>query len=309
MSELIRQDDLVLPFFIPQAAVRGRLVRLGPAIDAILTRHKYPPAVAALLAEAMALAAALAGALKYEGVFTLQAKGDGPVRMLVADVTSDGNLRGYAQYDEDKLKAAEASPVLAPVPRLLGKGYLAFTVDQGQDTDRYQGIVALEGETLTDCIQHYFQQSEQIETSLHTASVLAPTGWRAGALMVQRMPTIGGTADAPAPGTENEEDWNRVKILADTVSDKELTQGDLPPDMLLFRLFHEEEDARIGDPHALRDRCRCSRDRVATMLRSLPAEDVEELKENGAVTASCEFCSTHYVFTPDQLAILRRGDA
>ncbi|MFD2263673.1 Hsp33 family molecular chaperone HslO [Lacibacterium aquatile] len=309
MSELIRQDDLVLPFFIPQAAVRGRLVRLGPAVDAILSRHKYPPAVAGLLAEAMALAAALAGALKYEGVFTLQAKGDGPVRMLVADITSDGNLRGYAQYDNDKLKVADTKMSLAPVPRLLGKGYLAFTVDQGQDTDRYQGIVALEGDTLTECIDHYFEQSEQIETSLHTASVLSPTGWRAGALMVQKMPTLGGTAEAPAPGAEDEENWSRVKILADTITDKELTQADLPPDMLLFRLFHEESDARLSAPQALRDRCRCSRDRVATMLRSLPAEDVEELKENGAVSANCEFCSTTYVFTPEQLAILRRGDA
>src|SRR6185437_16788416 len=138
-------DDLVQPFQIEPFALRGRLVRLGPAIDSILTRHAYPAPVAAMLGEAITLAVALAGALKYEGVFTLQTKGDGPIKMMVADVTTAGALRGYAQFDTAKLEAETA--VNGSVPRLLGAGYLALTVDQGEHTERYQGIVELTGST------------------------------------------------------------------------------------------------------------------------------------------------------------------
>ena len=181
-------DDLVQPFQIDSSGLRGRLVRLGPALDEILTRHAYPEPVAMMLGEAIALAAALAGALKYEGVFTLQTKGDGPIGMLVADVTSAGALRGYAQYDAGKLaKAIATSPGGATgigdsVPRLLGAGHLAFTVDQGEHTDRYQGIVELQGSTLAECAHHYFRQSEQVEAGLKVAVGARPGATaRAGA--------------------------------------------------------------------------------------------------------------------------------
>src|SRR5579863_5532519 len=159
-------DDLVQPFQIDPFGLRGRLVRLGPLLDEILTRHAYPEPVAVILGEAIVLAAALAGALKYEGVFTLQTKGDGPIRLIVADVTSAGAVRGYAQFDTDAVAAAGPG---ARVPRLLGAGYLAFTVDQGEHTARYQGIVELEGASLAECTHHYFRQSEQVEAGLKVA--------------------------------------------------------------------------------------------------------------------------------------------
>jgi molecular chaperone Hsp33 len=302
-------DDLVQPFYLHQAAVRGRLVRLGPSVDAILARHAYPEPVAVLLGEAMALATALAGSLKYDGVFTLQAKGDGPVRLLVADITSDGNLRGYAQFDAEKVAAAEAGPVRGAVPRLLGSGYLVFTVDQGGDTDRYQGIVALDGTTLTDCIHHYFRQSEQIDTALLTACSRQPDGWRSGALMLQRMPRTGGfegETEHPAFSEAEEDDWRRLMLLQGTASARELTDPALPPEQLLFRLFHEEGDTRLPAAQPVRDRCRCSSARVAAVLRSLPVEEVETLKEeDGKVRATCEFCSATYIFGDQELADLR----
>src|SRR5215471_5313406 len=142
----MRSDDLVQPFRIDPFALRGRLVRLGPTVDRILSQHDYPEPVAAILGEAIALAVTLAGALKYDGVFTLQTKSDGPVRLIVADVSTEGAVRGYAQYDRDRLPAHLAgSP---SVPDLIGAGYIAFTVDQGENTERYQGIVELAGATL-----------------------------------------------------------------------------------------------------------------------------------------------------------------
>src|SRR5690348_12236465 len=146
-----RSDDLVQPFRIDPFALRGRLVRLGPTVDRILSQHDYPEPVATILGEAIALAVTLAGALKYDGIFTLQTKSDGPVRLIVADVSTDGAVRGYAQYDPERLLRVPARPGTSPsVPELIGRGYIAFTVDQGEDTERYQGIVELIGATLAE---------------------------------------------------------------------------------------------------------------------------------------------------------------
>ena len=187
--------DRALPFQLDALGVRGRLVRLGPSLDSIIERHGYPPAVARPLAEAMTLCAALATSLKYEGIFTLQLSGDGPIRLLVTDLTSDGALRGYAQFDSWKLAVALGGLSEAPegyVPRLFGHGRLAFTVDQGQHTQRYQGVVPLEGATLTDCAHTYFRQSEQLPTGIKIAARRDEVGgaghWRAAALTVQQMP-------------------------------------------------------------------------------------------------------------------------
>jgi molecular chaperone Hsp33 len=188
-----RTDDLVQPFQIDAPGLRGRLVRLGASVDEVLSRHDYPEPVAHLLGETLALTAALSGALKYDGVFSLQTKGDGPIRMMVADITSQGAMRGYAAFDEQALAGAlgpgAGAPISAPVPRLLGRGHLAFTVDQGPDTERYQGIVELSGSTLADCAHHYFRQSEQLQAGIRLACgrTAAPDGstrWRAGALML-----------------------------------------------------------------------------------------------------------------------------
>ncbi|MGE5545601.1 MAG: Hsp33 family molecular chaperone HslO [Solirubrobacterales bacterium] len=291
-------SDLLLPFQLGGGAVRGRVVRLGAAVDAILGGHGYPEPVAKLLAETLALAAVLAGSLKYEGVFTLQAQGDGAVGLVVADVTSQGHLRGYARFDEAKL----AGVTEHTVPHLMGGGYLAFTVDQGPRTDRYQGIVELAGESLAECAHQYFRQSEQLETAVKVAS-RAPAdgaGWHAAALMIQRMPA--STPGAPILTTdEAEENWRTAVILMSSLTDGELLDEGIEPARLAYRLFHAEQLVTF-EPRAVEARCRCSRHKVESTLRSFPRPEVEGLKdEHGRVQVTCEFCRTTYSFTDEDL--------
>jgi molecular chaperone Hsp33 len=299
-----RPDDLVQPFRIDPFALRGRLVRLGPTIDRILSQHDYPEPVAAILGEAIALAVVLAGMLKYDGIFTLQTKSDGPVRLIVADVSTEGAVRGYAQYDRDRLPAhnfadAEITP---SVPELIGSGYIAFTVDQGEHTERYQGIVDIVGATLAECAQHYFRQSEQIQAGIKLSVARSGQGgaWRAGGLMLQRVPPEGGyhvIAD------DVEDGWRRAMVLMSSATPAELVDPDLPPRRLLFRLFHEE-GVRVFRTQPVEARCRCSRERIRRILRSFPKDDIDELRQDPVTTVTCEFCNTCYEFTADDLAPL-----
>lgn len=283
-------------------AVRGRLARLESALDTILDdQHAYPVPVAALLAETMALAAVLATSMKFDGIFTLQAQGDGPVSLLVADVTSGGDVRAHARFDAARLEQVPVSG-RASVPALLGKGYLAFTVDQGPDTDRYQGIVELEGPTLEDCARAYFKQSEQLDTAIE-ATVRRPAGgrgWAAAALMIQRMPA--GTGSAPIlVAEEAQETWRRAEILLGSVTGAEMTDPALAPEQLLYRLYHAEQ-LQVFEAKALRARCRCSRDKVAATLRSLPADEIASVAdEAGEIVVTCEFCRTDHVFRLSEL--------
>ncbi len=308
-------DSLILPFRIESHALLGRLVRLGGVIDAILSRHDYPEPVARLLGETVALAALLAATMKYDGIFTLQAKGDGPVGLLVADVTSSGNVRGYASYDGEALDEALAGPVLAPAPMLLGAGYLAFTVDQGEHTERYQGIVELIGDTLAACAHHYFRQSEQLDAAIYLAA--ERTGedgaWRAGGLMLQHLPPEGGKKaehDWNLDDQIDDDGWRESVALMGTLSGEELLRPGLPPHDLLYRLFHEV-GVRAYRPKRLADRCRCSREKVSNTLASLPRAEIEDCKEDGAdeVVVTCEFCSTAYRFDDRALAALYEDSA
>lgn len=309
-------DDQVQPFHIEGQPVMGRLVRLGPLVDEVMRRHDYPPDVATLLAEMLALAAGLSSLLKYEGVFTLQVKGDGPIGLMVADATSGGDLRGYASYDAERLarRADDGGGPHAPVPRLLGSGYLAFNVDQGGHTERYQGIVELTGGTLVECVQHYFRQSEQLATGIKLAVGPATTasaksarspggGWRAGVLLLQRLPEAGGPGAKPhhVQGEDADDGWRRSLVLMSSATTAELLDPRLASNDLLFRLFHED-GVRVTAPHALRARCRCSRERVETVLKSLPRDEVEALKVDGEVVVTCEFCSRGYSFADADLA-------
>jgi molecular chaperone Hsp33 len=317
-------DDLIQPFQIESHSLRGRLVRLGPAIDAILTRHDYPGPVAALLGEALALAALFADAMKFEGILTIQTKSDGPVGLLVADVTSAGDLRGYAGYDAERLADAIAGPIEAPVPMLLGAGYLAFTVDQGPHTERYQGIVELTGATLADCAHHYFQQSEQLDAAIHLAAgrvgVNGTAHWRAGGLMLQHLPPEGGAEGGGLGGgpggskgghnwdldaQADDEGWRESVALMGTLRGAELLKPGLAPNDLLYRLFHEV-GVRVFGPKSLTESCRCSRERVANTLARLPRDEIEDCKEedSGEVVVTCEFCSTSYRFDDADLAAL-----
>ncbi len=284
--------------------MRGRLVRLGPALDQILTRHDYPELVCRLLGEAVALSSALAGALKFDGVFTLQTKGDGPVSTLVADVRSPGDLRGYAQFDGEAIAGFEAGSYPS-IPRLLGAGHIAFTVDQGADTERYQGIVALEGQNLADCAHNYFRESEQIETAMVLASRKVPGGgrWRSGAIMLQRLPE--GDPSLLARGVEverddvSEDDWRRVVTMLASTKDHELTDPKLSGDDLLYRLFHED-GVRIFEPTKLQPGCRCSEERAERILAQLPPGELPGLAVDRELIVTCEFCNASYTFSLEQ---------
>ncbi|GAC1336667.1 MAG: Hsp33 family molecular chaperone HslO [Acetobacteraceae bacterium] len=284
----------VTPFHLPGRPVRGRLVRLGPLADALLTRHENHPAVTALAGQALALAAALATALKFRGTFSMQAKGDGAVPMLLADCTEAGALRGYARANPDRLAtllAAEPDPTAAA---LLGTGYLAFTVDQGVDIERHQGIVAIEGETLADMALHYFETSEQLRCSVRLACGQTDAGWRAGALILERVAGQGGI-DPSLDSEAQAESWRTATALAATLSEKELLDDTLPADQLLFRLFGLEGVA--ADRHrALAYGCRCSRARLSGILEGFSGEDLDHMAIGGDIVMTCEFCNLDFRF-------------
>lgn len=298
----IPEDDLILPFQAEQADVVGRLVKLGPVVDTILSRHAYPEPVSKLLGEAVALTALLGAALKFEGKFILQASTDGPVDLLVADYQVPGGLRGYARFSPERLAA------LPPDGRLLGSGHLAMTIDRGMDTERYQGVVPLEGNSLTSAADTYFRQSEQLPTFIKLAVArhyLAgreerPWTWRAGALLVQKLTREGGRAATREAGYAHE-DWVRAKALAETVEDHELLDPMLPPDRLLYRLFHDEQ-VRAYRPVPLQSYCSCSKARVEELLRRFSAEDLAEMVVDGEVWVTCEFCNARYRFDPASFA-------
>jgi molecular chaperone Hsp33 len=301
-------DDAIQPFMIEDLRLRGRLVRLGAALDAIITRHDYPEPVARLLAETLVLACTLANTIKYDGIFTLQAQGDGPVRLLVADVTSAGHVRAYAGFDRERYEQLDPAAPANPVPRYLGAGHLAFTVDQGSHTERYQGIVELAGSTLSDCVQHYFRQSEQIQTVIRLAAGRRRGVWRAGGLMVQRLPRDRNDFDtawdlASLAAEEGEDNWRRIAALVGSVKDAELLDPALPPSQLLYRLFHED-GVRLYRRRVLADRCRCSRVRAGNTLRMLARRELEDAKINGAVVVTCQFCNRHEHFDDRDLDAL-----
>lgn len=283
--------DLIQPFQLELSNVRGRAVRLGRALDDVLGLHDYPPQVEQIVAETMIATVLLASLLKYDGVFTLQAKGEGAVSLLVVDVTTAGDVRAYARFDADRLPPPEAKPEFQS---LFGEGYLAFTVDQGENTEGYQGIVALTGPTLTDCLAHYFEQSEQLLTAAKLAARHYPDGWRAGAVLIQHLPEE-DEGRVPKSPADNEEDWRRATIFMNTVAEVELLDRTLHLNSLLYRLFHEEQ-VRVFPPSAIQRGCRCSAERVERVLQSIPREELQDLKIDGVVVVTCEFCSTLYRF-------------
>jgi len=292
-------DDLVAGFQIENQQVRGRIVRLGSAIDQILAAHDYPEPVANLLGEACALAALVGSALKFDGKLIIQAQGDGPVAYVVADYDTAGSLRGYCRYDADRVAEASQGFARPGAQTLLGKGVFIMTIDQGPDRERHQGITAVEGETLALCAEHYFAQSEQVPTRVRLAVGEIDTGqgrsWRAGGAMIQNVAedqARGATADA----------WERAQALFSTTGDDELIDPEVPTDRLLYRLFHED-GVRLFAAKPLQAFCRCSQDRIMDVLRSFPPEERAEMVEadTGLIRVTCEYCSSVYVVKPDTL--------
>ncbi|WP_292178645.1 Hsp33 family molecular chaperone [Brevundimonas sp.] len=291
-------DDLAAAFQIDGWPVRGRLVRLGGAIDTILAAHAYPEPVAALLGEACALAALIGSSLKFDGRLLVQAQGDGPVRYVVADYGTDGTLRGYCRYDEAEVAEASKGFARPGAQTLLGKGVFVMTLDRGPDFERTQGITPIEGESLSLCAEHYFQQSEQVPTKVRLAvgqvQTEAGAQWRAGGAMIQLI-----AGDVARGSTE--EVWDRTRALFGTLADDELVDPMISPETLLFRLFHED-GVRLEGAKALTAVCRCSKDRIAGMLASFdPAERADMVEDDGKIHVTCEYCAKVYELTPDDV--------
>lgn len=313
------KDDTILPFEVATLDLRGRVVRLGAAVDEILSRHDYPLPVEKLLGEAIALAALFGSALKFDGRFILQTKTDGPVRMLVVDYATSGNLRACARFDKKRVAAAiEAGEISSG--QLLGHGHLAMTIDQGGDMSRYQGLVALEGASLEEVAHEYFRRSEQIPTCVRLAvaeefrsSENGPKRrWRAGGMLLQFLPKAPermrgadlDPGDAPQgielPAVPDDDAWVEGRALMETVEDLELIDPTLSTERLLFRLFHER-GVRVFESMSVKAQCSCSRDSVSAMLRSFTQQDRDDMVENGVISVTCEFCSETYVFDPEKV--------
>lgn len=309
------RDDAVLPFAVEALDLRGRVVRLGAAIDTIIARHGYPDAVARAVGEAAALAALLGSSLKFSGRFQLQTKSDGAVDMLVVDFDAPDRLRAYARFDEARLAALGEHPRTG---ELLGRGILAMTIDQGSQASRYQGVVSLDGQGLEEAAHLYFRQSEQIPTRVKLAVAEEYSEgrrrYRAGGLMVQFLPAAPERArgedfhpgDAPeghvpAKAPSEDDAWTEAQALAGTIEDHELVDPQVSSERLLYRLFHER-GVRVFEEQPVREACRCSRERVMAMMRNFPGQDRRDMiGENGRIGITCEFCSRHYELDPAEV--------
>ena len=305
-------QDAVIPFQVSPLDIRGRSVQLGPMLDSILERHAYPEPVSRLLAETITLTVLLGTALKFEGKFILQTQTDGPVSMIVTDFATPDSVRAYARFDADAV-AALSEPDSAS---LLGRGTLAMTIDQGSHTNRYQGIVQLDGTSLEEVARQYFRQSEQIPTEVRLAvgEVLTRRegqspkhGWTAGGILVQFLPDSeermrqrdlhGGDGDLGHDDHGEDDAWREAKILVETVDDVELTDTEVEPETLLYRLFHEH-GVRVFESTRVKDNCSCSNEKVANMLAGLSAEERRDSIEDDRIHVQCEFCSETYAFDP-----------
>jgi molecular chaperone Hsp33 len=287
-------DDVIQPFQIEGQDVRGRVVRLGPVVDEILNRHAYPEGVASLLAHALAMTALLGSSIKFEGKLIMQAKGDGAVKTIVVDYRTPGEMRGWVAFDQALYDAAVERGVDPgrEVPQLLGGGYLAFTVDQGPETERYQGIVSLEGGTLAECAQKYFEDSEQLPSAVKLSAARVDGKWRAGGIMVQYLASAGAQHD-----DDDDDSWREAAILMASTQDAELVSPTVSATQLLFRLYHER-GVRVFEPIPIGVFCQCSRERIEDVLAHFGADDVTDMTIDGKIIVTCEFCGRVYEFDP-----------
>lgn len=311
-------DDHVVPFQVEGLDVRGRAVQLGPMLDAILERHNYPLPVARLVAETVVLTVLLGTSLKFDGKLIVQTKSDGPVDLVVADFATPDKVRAYARFNEEALAEA-LKDGRTQSHELLGKGVLAFTIDQGAHTQRYQGIVALDGATLEEIAGVYFRQSEQIPTKvrLGVAELLDRDEngkprhrWRAGGMVAQFLPDApermrqpdlsGGDGDDNEDFFDEDDLWAEAKVMVETIDADELTDPMVGTERLLYRLFHER-GVRVYQPQAVYDRCSCSREKIRSVLTGLHADDIESTIEDGLIKVTCEFCSTTYRFEASEV--------
>lgn len=285
--------DFATSFQIEDRPIRGRAVRMGAgSLSPILARHDYPPNLARILGEAVALAALVGASLKFEGRILVQAEGDGPVRLMVGEFTTGGGVRGYARFDEqgwenlDRVNKGKAPHM----PQLFGRsGRLGLIlIHDNPDLQPYQGIVPLDKGTLSQCAEDYYFMSEQVPTRIRLAVEQDTAGaWTGGGMMVQRIAgdeTRGDTGEA----------WREAEALFATLTPAEVSDANLPMPDLLFRLFHEQ-GVRIEAGVPVSDHCTCNEDRLVATLRAMPEESLRDLVEpDGTLAIDCQFCARHY---------------
>lgn len=319
LASKIAWDDTVLPFQLDKSDIRGRMARLDGVLEHVLEQHDYPAVVEAAVAEAALLTALIGQTIELRWKLSLQIRGDGPLRLIATDYygpTEEGEparIRAYASYDEAAL--ADDTPHFEQV----GKGYFAILIDQGNDMTPYQGITPIAGSSFASCAETYFAQSEQLPTrfALSYGRAQEPgeeMSWRAGGVMLQHMPKaspllgdVGGTGEKGLLQAEDiladeaAENWSRVNILLDTVEDLELIGPTVSPTELIARLFHEET-AIAYDSQSVTFGCTCSEDKVRQSMSIYSARDIATMtKEDGTLTADCQFCGAHYVMDPKLL--------
>jgi molecular chaperone Hsp33 len=314
----IAWDDTVLPFQLDASGIRGRLARLDGVLDQVLKQHAYPPVVEALVAETALLTALIGQAIKLRWKLSLQVRGKGAARLIATDYygpTEDGQparIRAYASYDAERL-----DPTADPFSQ-IGEGYFAVMLDQGEGMQPYQGFTPIAGGSLSACAETYFAQSEQIPTRFQLAyGESSEPGravhWRAGGIMLQHMPALGGVAaehgsgegglltHADILGGTESENWKRANLLLDTVEELEMIGPSVTPTELLVRLFHEE-GPRVFDAQPVRFGCSCNADKVRNTMSIYSQKDIAHMTtEAGVVTADCQFCGAHYELDPKTL--------
>ncbi len=293
---LVRHEDVIQPFMLHNSVMRGRMVRMDNTLRSIVERHDYDDVISKLLGELLMLAAMLSTNLPERGILTLQIKGDGPVSFMVADAQADGSLRGYANVTDDTQEVLEAfeEDYTPTMQDILGSGYLAITLDT-QSGEPYQGIVPLEGESLSDALTHYFNQSQQLDVMfhIHVSRRIREDGdarWVSGGIMLERMPEASHAEAQESDESEEPQGWDYHKLLIKTASEEELSDPHLAPSALLYRLFNEG-GVWVYDTQPIKDQCRCSREKIEATLDTLAAEERKEMEEDGVISVTCQFCS------------------
>ena len=304
----MKSFDTCTAFHTNNGAFLGRLVRLDQVNNTILDKHQYSRDVSGVLAESIALSSLLSSYLKYNGLFTLQTQSDGAISLVVVDISSESIIRAYARYDDSKIekirnpneKHRVADNELLEAPHYLGKGHLAFTIDQGDQTDLYQGIVELRGNTLSEVAEKYFSQSEQVQTYIKLF-LQAPQNkkdrWKSAGIMLQKLPSEGGKVHN---GSEIEAEWEEAVILAQSLKNEEIFDDNLTSDELLKRLFHAN-DLQITHNKKYQFGCRCSKEKLRDTLISFPQEEINSMSDDNKVAVTCNFCSEQYSFDKGEL--------
>ena len=284
-------NNHVIPFQIGKNTVRGNIVRLQTVVSEIVKRHEYPANVESLFADTLTITACLGSRMKHEGIFTIQAKGTGDVETLFSDITSDGFLRGYVSL------ISGFSNTESNLNYLMGSGHVSFTLDQGQHTKRYQGIVSLEEASMSKTTEHYFNNSEQLETKFQTFNYFdieknkRKNLFSAGLIMLQKMPFIGCFDEE-----SNEEIWQNSLNFLSTIKKEEFLSTNLTSEEILYRLFNELE-ITVYDEIIIQDQCRCSEEKIKFAIKNLSKQELRDIvDENGKVKVVCEFCKTERIF-------------